>query len=172
MALSKITFEDKIALNPQPEVAEVNKVTDSDMNQIKSVVNAGIDDTNKLEDYSQEQKIGTWVDGKPLYRKVISDTLGTTNGAWKEISGVWGANEIKYVVSFNGMFSYSNGNNYSIPFTRVTSDNYSSREFVLLNVMPGTGAISVVAYHPSSYNLMSGRPFYATILYTKTSDYS
>lgn len=43
MALNKITYTDKVALSPQPSVAAVNKVSDSDMNQIKSVVNDAID---------------------------------------------------------------------------------------------------------------------------------
>lgn len=46
MALNKITYTDKVALNPQPSVADENKCTDSDLNQIKSVVNAGIDMLN------------------------------------------------------------------------------------------------------------------------------
>lgn len=43
MALSKITYTDKETLNPLPSVADKNKVTDSDMNEIKSVVNSAID---------------------------------------------------------------------------------------------------------------------------------
>jgi hypothetical protein len=43
MALNKITYTDKVALNPQPSVADENKCTDSDLNQIKSVVNDAID---------------------------------------------------------------------------------------------------------------------------------
>lgn len=43
MALSKITYTDKETLNPLPSVADKNKVTDSDMNEIKSVVNGAID---------------------------------------------------------------------------------------------------------------------------------
>jgi len=43
MALSKITYATKVALNPQPSIAEENKVTDANMNEIKSVVNNGID---------------------------------------------------------------------------------------------------------------------------------
>lgn len=41
--MAKITFEDKIALDEQAAIADVNKVRASDMNQIKSVVN-GLDD--------------------------------------------------------------------------------------------------------------------------------
>ena len=43
MALSKITYTDKETLNPLPSVADKNKVTDDDMNEIKSVVNGAID---------------------------------------------------------------------------------------------------------------------------------
>lgn len=43
MALSKITYANKSALNPQPSIAEENKVTDANMNEIKSVVNDAID---------------------------------------------------------------------------------------------------------------------------------
>lgn len=48
MSLNKITYDTKVALNPQPSVADVNKVSDDDMNEIKTVVNDAIDqvDTN------------------------------------------------------------------------------------------------------------------------------
>lgn len=148
--------------------------TDISVSQVGSDIqlNASNDIKNQQVYSTSETRIGTWIDGKPLYRKVISDTLGTTNGSWKEITNIWNSNEIKYVVSSSGMFSYSNGNNYSIPFSRITNDSYSSREYVLLNIIPSTGSISVVAYHPTAYQNMSGRPFYLMVLYTKTSDYS
>lgn len=34
-----ITYEDKVALDEQPSVADINKVKDTDMNQIKNVIN-------------------------------------------------------------------------------------------------------------------------------------
>lgn len=43
MALQKITYTDKVATEELPDVAAINKISDSDMNQIKSVVNALID---------------------------------------------------------------------------------------------------------------------------------
>ena len=42
--MAKITFEDKIALDEQAAIADVNKIKASDINQIKSVVNS-LDDT-------------------------------------------------------------------------------------------------------------------------------
>lgn len=43
--MAKITFEDKVALNVNSDIADVNKVNDSDMNEIKNVVNTNDDNT-------------------------------------------------------------------------------------------------------------------------------
>lgn len=37
--MNEINYQNKVALNENPEIADINKVTDSDMNEIKSVVN-------------------------------------------------------------------------------------------------------------------------------------
>ena len=42
MALSKITFENKTALDSSPAVSEINKISDSNINEIKMVVNNGL----------------------------------------------------------------------------------------------------------------------------------
>lgn len=46
MALQKITYENKTALLVQPSVANINKISDTDMNEIKTVVNAICDATD------------------------------------------------------------------------------------------------------------------------------
>lgn len=52
--MAKITYDDKVALNEEPSVAEINKVTDANMNEIKSSVNNiydnGIVNKGTLED--------------------------------------------------------------------------------------------------------------------------
>lgn len=42
-----ITYEDKVALNENPDIADINKVKDTDMNQIKNVIN-GINNGSQL----------------------------------------------------------------------------------------------------------------------------
>lgn len=37
--MNKITYADKVAINENTEIPDINKVTDNDMNEIKSVVN-------------------------------------------------------------------------------------------------------------------------------------
>lgn len=39
----KITYENKVALNENPSIADINKVKDTDMNEIKEVVNGNAD---------------------------------------------------------------------------------------------------------------------------------
>lgn len=42
--MAKITYADKVALNENEEIADINKVNASDMNEIKNIVNE-IDDS-------------------------------------------------------------------------------------------------------------------------------
>ena len=46
MAIQTITYDDKVALNENSSVAEINKVTDDNMNEIKSVVNNNASETS------------------------------------------------------------------------------------------------------------------------------
>lgn len=50
MALAKITYADKVKLEDQPSVADANKIKDSGMNEIKSVVNAIATQTDENTD--------------------------------------------------------------------------------------------------------------------------
>lgn len=47
--MSKITYADKVTLNENPNVADVNKVKASDMNEIKQVVNANDNEIANLK---------------------------------------------------------------------------------------------------------------------------
>lgn len=62
--MALITYADKQAMGTQPSIPEVNKITDSNMNEIKEAIN------NSTSYSATEQVVGTWF-GKPKYRKVI-----------------------------------------------------------------------------------------------------
>lgn len=82
----KIMFEDKVALNENPNIADINKVNASDMNEIKQVVNENANTldnklsntygTSQTEGYSQKyiNKIGTTVN---LFGNVGGSSVGT-----------------------------------------------------------------------------------------------
>lgn len=60
MAIQKIEYQNKEALQDDPSVAEINKVTDSNMNEIKSVVNNNADILEDI-DLSDYQTIANLV---------------------------------------------------------------------------------------------------------------
>ena len=48
--MSKITYQNKVALNENPSVADINKVKAGDLNEIKNVVNANDNNVGDLAD--------------------------------------------------------------------------------------------------------------------------
>ena len=128
---------------------------------------------NGLQTYSTtEQRIGTWIDGKPLYRITITGTLSDTNNTWKDFP-LFTADYVDNIISMIGMVKMGANNNafWSIPFTRATDSSYSNREYVYMNYNKSTANFSIIAYHPSYYtDILKGKTFFATLEYTKTAD--
>lgn len=54
--MAKITYVNKETINPQPSVADKNKVTSNDMNEIKSVVNENNDNIGALSNLNTTDK--------------------------------------------------------------------------------------------------------------------
>lgn len=176
MALTQITWANKETLNDQPSIAEKNKVTAGNMNDIKSVVNAACTqvDTNTNEistnttditnlkksvNYSTtEQVIGTWVDGKPLYRQVLHKTL---SGAVNQVVGtinnvdlimVGGESVIKYDSGGANYFtsqvnSYETSSNWTKVYTLIARSTHTCS--VYWNGSEA-GEIWVVCYYTKS----------------------
>jgi hypothetical protein len=76
--MALINYADKQAMGTQPSIPDVNKVTDSDMNEIKQGIN------NSTSYSTTEQVVGTWL-GKPIYRKVI-ECGALPNNANKDVT--------------------------------------------------------------------------------------
>ena len=70
MAIQTITYDDKVALNENPSVAEINKVTDNNMNEIKSVVN-----NNASEPSTNTTNITTNTNDITSLKKLVPTTL-------------------------------------------------------------------------------------------------
>ncbi len=51
--MAQITYENKVKINDNPNIPDINKVTDADMNEIKNVVN---------ENYQEQQEIKKNID--------------------------------------------------------------------------------------------------------------
>lgn len=123
MAVSTITYTNKVALNENASVADINKVKAEDMNEIKSVVNNNASETStntnniaintqdlvNLKTYSTAEKvIGTYIGANnvehTLYEKTFTGSANTnTNIA---TSWTYPIINVSVVVSKDGTGDY------------------------------------------------------------------
>lgn len=124
----KLTYANKVAINENPEIPDINKVTDSDMNEIKAVVNNNDDDmitintnlTNATTYSTDETIIGIWMN-KPLYRKVFTGNVESS--IEHGLTNVNFVNSYGYVISGSGTF-------IPLPSLRVAYSNYNIGYYV------------------------------------------
>ena len=164
--MSKITYANKVAINENAEILDINKVTDSNMNEIKAVVNNNDDEmitintnlTNATTYSTDEIRVGTWM-GKPLYRKVFTGTLNNSSVVSVNIS------ELNCEICYfkNGFLISAGGPTYPIPYeygddslNTTCEINISQSIFKLMN---GNSS--------SSYTRGT---YYIILEYTKTTD--
>lgn len=81
--MAQITYTNKVALNENPEIANINKVTDDDMNEIKQVVNDNYNNTIQItntEPTDSDNKI--WIDTGEIAQQVseITNEYSTSTG--------------------------------------------------------------------------------------------
>ena len=87
MAVQNITYDDKTALNSNNDIPNINKVTDSDMNQIKNVVNNNATELTNLpstiieSDSNANGNYTKFTDGTLICYKNVSISTNLNN-AW------------------------------------------------------------------------------------------
>lgn len=182
--MAKITYENKVALNVNPDIADINKCNASDLNEVKSVVNENDDNMgllsnlnttsksnlvsaiNEVNDndiskgtYStNETRIGTWM-GKPLYRKVLS-TVGLAGETKKAIAyNITNPDKIWIV----GGFVYSDRRVVTLPMVGYDGDLAQK-----IDVWVETQENVVKLYSNGGWG--NDWTFYVIINYTKTTD--
>ena len=205
--MAQITYANKVALNENPEIANINKVTDDDMNEIKQVVNDNYNNTiqitdteptdsdnkiwidtgevgsqaseitneyststglgysanyvNKLFTYSTtEQRVGTWVNNKPIYMKVFNFTVASSGGdSWTQFAS-YSENYIDEIVDVSGFFYLNNTKAF-----RIIGGSEFPNGAEITRII-GTG--SAIAFQRNAWD--SDLNVYAIIKYTKTTD--
>ena len=105
-----------------------------------------------------EQVVGTWIDGKPIYRKVVS--LGDLDANTKEAYIPTGINNVEHIVDFNIRFKFDDGNEFDNLFLLQYSYGY---------ITPYIDYASKQIYvaHLCDFKINS---VYSIIEYTKTTD--
>lgn len=136
--MAQITYENKQTLNTNPSIPSVNKVESDNMNEIKSVVNENDTNVGSLSNLNTTDKtsivnainevntnqinsstystnetvIGTWVNNKPIYRKVID--FGTLPDAgFKSVAH--GIENLEDMTKIIAVGKSSTGSFYPIP---------------------------------------------------------
>lgn len=114
---------------------------------------------NNLIDYSTgEKRIGTWIDGKPLYRKVVSGTVPQTSaGTDTGVNIDLASNTDMCFIEFAYFIIYGNQIR-PIPFLQSTT------QMTRCWYLKGSKQLRVL----SSFQDASNCPIYISILYTKT----
>ena len=84
------------------------------LNNIENGIETNTNDINALNTYStSEQRIGTWIDGKPLYRKVSNVSI-SDKSTWTSLISIPNLDRLTNVYGF--------GNNVTLP--RYESPDY------------------------------------------------
>lgn len=176
--MAKIQFEDKVALNENSNIPDVNKCKATDMNEIKSVVNGNDDLVGNLRTLNTTDKssivgainevyqsnvystdetvVGKWIDGKPIYRKVINSICGNLRTLLNELN-------IDFLIDTKGT-AWSNYD-HRMP---INAPNPEPPNYVFgIYQSASTNNISVF-YNADFYN--DTNKVIVTVIYTKTTD--
>ena len=113
---------------------------------------------NGLFEYStSEKRIGTWIDGKPLYQKTV---VGGAIGSSSAVSVSTGVTDIDEMVDFSRAYGYRIGAYGAMPLSRAHNTSFNYQCSIHFN---------------GSFYIETGSGFAVdktiiTFLYTKTSD--
>lgn len=113
------------------------------------------DYVNDLNTYSTaEQRIGTWIDGKPLYRKVIEGTTASSNSP----TAIGSISNLGIIGDIRG-YIINSSQNQTIPINFVYNTEQNSGYREGNNIMVRTTA-----------SVYQSKPCYIIVEYTKTTD--
>jgi len=120
-------------------------------------------DGNSKEVYSfDEVDIGTWVDGKPIYRKVISGTLAVNSGNSIVFANVPELNIDRVINLYGNMVEKQN-----VQITLQTSYNRTNGIFAAINMCYNNTNKSIDYHFLNNEGTYSGCTAYVVIEYTK-----
>lgn len=144
--MKKIEFQDY----PSTETP----LSAENLNQMQTNIEYAIQTS---EVYStEEQVIGTWIDGKPLYRKVVQFTIGNINTSNQYRLGI----AAETIVSWKGYFKNSSNQYWAIDNFYVDGSNANG-------IWVFVDATNDILYEQHNYSYPTGKQATFTIEYTK-----
>lgn len=123
-------------------------------------LNHNFKELDERTNYStEEQVVGTWIDGKPIYRKIVQFTIGAINTANQHSLGL----TAETIVGWKGYFK-NNDNQYWPIDNFYTDSNGTNGIWVFVDAKNG------ILYEQHNYSYPNGKKAFITIDYTKTTD--
>lgn len=110
---------------------------------------------------TEETRIGTWIDGKPLYRKVIEFTF-PSSGGWHNGPSY---GEVGTITRFEGSVNTNNGNLLRLPYLN-TSSSYS----IGINPDKINGNVIRLDIGSAHANIVANQSAFVIIEYTKPTE--
>lgn len=112
--MAKITYEDKEFLNKNESIQDINKVNDTDLNQIKEVVNENDDKVGDLSDLNTTDKSSLVNAINSMFpENVIVETGSNSNGTWRKYANgdmeCWFTQKIETEISIAWGSMYNSG---------------------------------------------------------------
>lgn len=168
--MAQITYANKVALNENPEIANINKVTDDDMNEIKQVVNDNYNNTIQITDTEptdSDNKI--WIDTGEVGSAVseITNEYSTSTGLG------YSANYVNNLIKFEKI-----GNDLTGTGTLNLSKPITDYTFILVITFGGTRSAKTSVLIPTelatTYNAsddFSGSAIQSTSVFYQTEFY-
>jgi len=157
MAVQTITYDDKSYLNQNSSIPDTNKVNDTDMNMIKSVVNNNANELDNINiglNYStSEVNTGEkWIDGSKVYRKVLDIGQYT----WQSGSNPFnhGITDLDVIIEIKYLIKMSINDRWYANWKEINENNWTYDSTV----------ISIV-----SSSVAIAKNLYFILKYTKTS---
>lgn len=124
MAISKIQYDDKVAINIDSTIPDINKCNASDLNEIKSVVNNNADEIPSNDNLVN---VGTTINDKNRVNVLYSHNLFDKNNA----------NIIHFYATATGFTQNNNANSIYIPVEEGKTYTISSTNRSLVDASAG-----------------------------------
>lgn len=135
------------------------------MDQVNTAIDAKLDDYTPLEVYSTEEtRIGTWINGKPIYRQILTGNVGTVSATSNQIV-VGTVSRLDTMIRMYGAIKRSDGGQLVIPdyHDHASGFNFSPQIWK-------TGVYMYVMAKGSVTSLVNNADFWLAVEYTKTTD--
>lgn len=115
--------------------------------------------SGKIKYSADETEIGTWIDGKKVYRKVIMSTVG-------ELQNDLNAVGIDYVVDMYGMAVSNYGSWFPIPCKNIASVDYNNADHYTITLLQSNLAARNFQFNFGDYYAATNAA-YLIVQYTK-----